>query len=135
MSSTLIDAPGAEANPAPAPDVEARSTIHRTRLVPAAAVAAAALGLTLVWQTSAGASASSTAVAEGAPEAATAQVPATSVGAGLLALAWDLTPPSQQAEACAQFSADPAAAWDAYSTAAQTVATRAEFTAFLRTSC
>jgi hypothetical protein len=84
---------------------------------------------------SAGGTTSSGPVGDASSGSATAQVPASTVGAGLLALAWELTPPAQQAEACAQFSADPAAAWSAYSSAAQTVATRPEFAAFFRTSC
>ena len=137
MSSTIIDAPGAETTPAPTPDFEANAGPrgHRAGIVAAAAVAAAALGLTLVWQASAGATTSSTPVADASSGPTAGQVPVSSVGAGLLALAWELTPPAQQAEACVQFSSDPAAAWSAYSSAAQTVATRAEFTAFFRTSC
>jgi hypothetical protein len=137
MSSTIIDAPDLEAAPAPTVDVEANAGPrgHRAGIVAAAAVAAAALGLTLVWQAAAGATASSTPVADASSAPTAGQVPASSVGAGLLALAWELTPPAQQDEVCARFSADPAAAWSAYSSAAQTVATRAEFTAFFRTSC
>ena len=137
MSSTIIDAPDLEATPAPTAGLEA-NTGPRGRhagLAAAAALAAAALGITLVWQMSAGATASSGPVVDASSDSATAQVPASTVGAGLLALAWELTPPAQQAEACAQFSADPAAAWSAYSSAAQTVATRPEFAAFFRTSC
>jgi hypothetical protein len=60
---------------------------------------------------------------------------AESVGAGLLALAWELTTPPQRDAACAQFTADADAAWTAYSSAAQTVATRMEFQAFFSATC
>ncbi len=62
-------------------------------------------------------------------------VPVESLGAGLLALAWDLTPPSQHDAACGQFTSNPGAAWTSYSSAAQTVATRAEFAAFFNAHC
>jgi hypothetical protein len=137
MSSTIIDSPGAEAVTPPTRDVEERThhRIHRAWLVAVAAVAAATLGLTLAWQAAAGATAPSTPAA--GPIAAAPDVPAASVGAGLLAVAWELTSPSQRDAVCAQFTADPDAAWAAYSNGADTssIATRGELSAFLDVSC
>lgn len=137
MSSTIIDAPDAETQASAAPGVEAHThpRIRRAWLVAVAVVAAATLGLTLAWQATAGATTPS-GRASTAPVAPTSQaVPAWSVGAGVLALAWELTPPSQHDAACAQFAADPDAAWTAYSAAAQDVATRSEFAAFFSAAC
>lgn len=137
MSSTLIDSPDAGAIASATPDVEAHPhlPIHRAWLVAVTLVAVVTLGLTYAWQSATGESASATPVAT-SPAAPTAPaVPAASVGAGLLALAWDLTPPSQRDAACAQFTGNPGAAWAAYSSAAQDVATRAEFSAFFNAAC
>jgi hypothetical protein len=137
MSSTLIDSPGAEAIASATPGIDAHPhpPIQRTWLVAAALMTAVTLGLTVAWQTATGSSASATpASTSPAAQAAPADA-AASVGAGLLSLAWELTPPSQRDAACAQFAASPAAAWAAYSSAAQDVATRAEFTAFFTAAC
>ncbi len=137
MSSTIIDSPDAGTIVAAAPDVDAPThhRLHRAWLVTVAVVAAITLGLTLAWQATAGTSGPST-PASGATEVSAAEVvPGVSVGAGLLALAWELTPPSQRNAACTQFAADPGAAWVAYSSAAQDVATRAEFTGFFSAAC
>ena len=106
MSSTIIDSPDAESIASAAPDVEAHPhlPIHRAWLVAVAIVAVVTLGLTYAWQTATGAPVPSTpAVTTPAAPA----VPVESVGAGLLALAWDLTPPSQRDAACAQFTCEP----------------------------
>ena len=134
MSSTIIDSPDAESIASAAPDVEAHPhlPIHRAWLVAVAIVAVVTLGLTYAWQTATGAPVPST---PAVTTPAAPGVPGESVGAGLLALAWDLTPPSQRFAACAQFTANPGAAWTSYSGAAQTVATRAEFTAFFSARC
>jgi hypothetical protein len=131
MSSTIIDA---ESLTSAAPDVEARPhlPIHRAWLVTVAIVAVVTLGLTVAWQAATGAAAPST---PAVTTPAAPGVPVESVGGGLLALAWDLTPPSQRGAACVQFTANPGAAWTSYSSAAQDVATRAEFTAFFSAAC
>ena len=102
-----------------------------------ALVAVVTLGLTIAWHATAGASPTSAPTATAADSVAVQAVPAVSAGAGLLALAWDLTPPSQRGAVCAQFSADPAAAWAAYSANGETasIATRAELSAFLDVRC
>jgi hypothetical protein len=134
MSSTIIDSPDAESIAPAAPGVEAHLNlpIHRAWLVAVAIVAVVTLGLTYAWQTATG-------VPVSRPPAVTTPaapaVPVESVGAALLALAWELTPPSQRDAACAPFTANPGAAWTSYSGAAQTVATRAEFTAFFSARC
>jgi hypothetical protein len=139
MSSTIIDSPDSGPMVAASPDVDAREhhRLHRAWLVAVAVVAAATLGLTFGWQTTARSSGSS-APATGASEVpASGDAPVASVGAGLLALAWQLTTPSQRDAACAQFTADPGAAWVAYSSAADAsaIATRSEFSGFLTVSC
>ena len=137
MSSTIIDRPDAEPWPPATPgvDVHHHIRIHRAWLIAVAVVAAATLGLTLAWQTAAGVPSPSAPATGTAGVSATRDVPVASVGAGLLALAWELTPPSQRDAACAQFTADPGAAWAAYSSAAQDTATRPEFTAFFNATC
>jgi hypothetical protein len=137
MSSTIIDSPDAGTIDAAAPDVDAppHHRLHRAWLVTVAVVAAITLGLTLAWQAAAGTSGPSTAASGSTDASAADVVPGVSTGAGLLALAWELAPPSQHEAACAQFAADPGAAWVAYSSAAQDVATRAEFTAFFSAAC
>ena len=137
MSSTIIDSPDAGTIVAAAPDVDAPThhRLHRAWLVTVAVVAAITLGLTLAWQAAAGTSGPSTPASGSTDASAPDVVQAVSTGAGLLALAWELTPPSQREAACAQFAADPGAAWVAYSSAAQDVATRAEFTAFFSAAC
>ena len=137
MSSTIIDSPDAESIASAAPDVEAHPhlPIHRAWLVAVALVAVVTLGLTFAWQTATGAAAPGTPGASSPTTPAAPGIPAESVGAGLLALAWDLTPPAQRDAACAQFTANPGAAWTSYSTAAQDVATRAEFAAFFSAAC
>jgi hypothetical protein len=137
MSSTIIDSPDAESIASAAPDIEAHPhlPIHRAWLVAVALVAVVTLGLTVAWQTATGAAAPGTPGATSPATPAAPRVPAESVGAGLLALAWDLTPPSQRHAACAQFTANPGAAWTSYSTAAQDVATHAEFAAFFSARC
>jgi hypothetical protein len=134
MSSTIIDSPDAESIASATPGVEAHThlPIHRAWVVAVAIVAVVPLGLTYAWQTATRAPvprtpAVSTPAAPG--------VPVESLGAAMLALAWELTPPSQHDAACAQFTANPGAAWTSYSGAAQTVATRAEFTAFFSARC
>ena len=134
MSSSTIDstqAPTAASSTHPA-----HATGHHTTrawLVLVALVAVATLGLTLLGRAAAGASTDAAPVTAVAPSAP--GVPALSEGAWLLASAWDLAQPAQRAQVCAQFAADPDAAWTAYSGAAQTVATRAEFSAFLDATC
>jgi hypothetical protein len=138
MSSTLIDSPDVETIASATPGAEAHPNlpIRRAWLVAAALVAATALGLAVAWQTATAASASAAPPAAAPPAAQAAPAaPGASVGAGLLSLAWELTPPSQHDAACAQFAADPGAAWAAYSSAAQVGATRAEFTAFFTAAC
>jgi hypothetical protein len=137
MSSTIIDSPDAESIASAAPDVEAHPhlPVHRAWLVAVALVAVVTLGLTVAWQTATGAAVPGTPGASSPAAPAVPRVPAESVEAGLLALAWDLTPTSQRQAACAQFTADPGAAWTSYSTAAQDVTTRAEFAAFFSAAC
>lgn len=137
MSSTIIDSPDAEAVASAARDAEAHRhlPIHRAWLIAVALVAVATLGLTLAWQTATGVAAPATPVASSRATSAAPGVPVESLGAGLLALAWDLTPPSQRDAACGQFTSNPAAAWTSYSSAAQPVATRAEFAAFFHAHC
>jgi hypothetical protein len=136
MSSTLIDSPDADAIASETPGAEARAPlpIQRTWLVALALLTALTLGLTVMWQTATGESASATPTAT-SPAPGIPAVRSASVGAGMLALAWELTPPSQRDAACTQFTANPGAAWVAYSTAAQDVATRAEFTTFFTAAC
>jgi hypothetical protein len=137
MSSTLIDSPDVETVASATPGAEAPRPlpIRRAWLVAAALVTATTLGLTVAWQTATAASASVPPAAASPAAHAAPTDPGASVGAGLLSLAWGLTPPSQHDAACAQFAADPGAAWAAYRSAAQVVATRAEFTAFFTAAC
>ena len=137
MSSTIIDSPDAESIASAAPDAEAHRhlPIHRAWLIAVAFVAVATLGLTLAWQTAVGAAATGTPAASSPATSVAPGVPVESVGAGLLAMAWDMTPPSQRDAACGQFTSNRATAWTAYSSAAQTVATRAEFSAFFSAHC
>jgi hypothetical protein len=136
MSSTLIDSPDADAIASETPGAEARAPlpIQRTWLVALALLTALTLGLTVTWQTATGDPASATPPVTSPATAIAPAVPA-SVGGGLLTLAWELTPPSQRDAACAQFTANPGAAWAAYSSAAQDVATRAEFSDFFTAAC
>jgi hypothetical protein len=136
MSSTLINSPDADAIASASPEVKAhpRPAIQRTWLVAVALLAAVTLGLTVTWQTATGDPASATPPVTSPATAIAPAVPA-SVGGGLLTLAWELTPPSQRDAACAQFTANPGAAWAAYSSAAQDVATPAEFSAFFTAAC
>lgn len=139
MSSSIIDSTGTE-TVAPTPTgagEHAHHTMPRTWLVVVAVVAAATLGLTLAWQATAGASPASPPSSSAPAASTTTAVPALSRGAGLLATAWELAPTSQRRAACAEFAADPAAAWAAFSAAADasSIATRAEFSAFLAVSC
>lgn len=139
MSSSIIDSTGT-ATVAPAPTGAGEHAHHampRTWLVVVAIVAAATLGLTLAWQATAGASPATTPTTSAPTARTTTAVPALSRGAGLLATAWELAPTSQRRTACAQFAADPAAAWADYSSAADasSIARRAEFSAFLTVSC
>ena len=137
MSSTIIDSPDAQSIASAAPDVVAHPQlpIRRAWLVAVALVAVVTLGLTVAWQTATGAATPGTAGASSPTTPAAPGIPAESVGAGLLALAWDLAPPAQRDAACAQFTANPEAAWTSYSSAAQTVAGRAEFAAFFSAAC
>lgn len=137
MSSTIIDSPDAEAVASAAPDAEAHRhlPIHRAWLIAVALVAVATLGLTLAWQTALSAAAPGTPAVSSPATTVAPGSPVGSLGAGLLAMAWDLTPPSQRDAACGQFTSNPAAAWTSYSSAAQTVATRAEFAAFFNAHC
>jgi hypothetical protein len=137
MSSTIIDCPDTDtvAPATPGVDMHPRIRIHRAWLIAVAVLAAATMGLTLAWQSAAGVPAPSATPTGTASVSASSDVPVASVGAGLLALAWSLTPPSQRGAACAQFTADPGAAWASYSSAAQDTATRVEFTAFFSATC
>jgi hypothetical protein len=100
-----------------------------------ALVAAVATALALVWVGTAGAAAKTTTAAR--TSEVTDITPAVSIGASLMAMAWELTPPAGRAEACAQFGADPTAAWAAYSGAGDpgSLPTQPEFAAFLTGSC
>jgi hypothetical protein len=138
MSSTIIDSPAAEAPTPKTPDGGAHPhpRTRSARLVAVAVLAAATLGLTLAWQTAAGASGPDT-PGNARTVAANQDAPVASPGAGLLAVAWELTSPSQRDAVCAQFRADPGAAWGAYSDGANDslIATRQELSAFLGVSC
>ncbi len=130
---TTVAEPGASA-PADAA-APTHAITHRSWMVFATIVAAAATVLALVLLSTADAAAK-TATAARTSEV-TETTPAMSVGASLLAMAWELTPPAGQAEACAQFGADPTAAWAAYSGAGDpgSLPTQPEFAAFLTGSC
>lgn len=132
MSSSIIDSTQTDATPSVESGAPHHRVQHRAWLVAVALVAV----VTLAWQATAGAS-PTTGRTNAANSVAVQADPAVSTGAGLLALAWELTPPSQRGAACAQFSADPAAAWAAYSAGADaaSIATRAELTAFLGVRC
>ena len=136
MSSSIIDSTQTDATPSVESGAPHHRVPHRAWLVAVALVAVVTLGLTVAWQATAGAS-PTTGRTTAANSVAVQADPAVSAGAGLLALAWELTPPSQRGAACAQFSADPAAAWAAYSAGADaaSIATRAELTAFLGVRC
>ena len=139
MSSSIIDSTGT-ATVVPTPtgvEEPAHRAMPRTWLVVVAIVAAATLGLTLAWQATAGASPATTPTTSAQAPLSTTAVPALSQGAALLATAWELAPTSQRRAACTEFAADPAAAWAAYSAAADasSTATRAELSAFLAVSC
>ncbi len=135
MSSSIIDS----ADAVTTPSTGTRATHHsmpRAWLVAVAVVAVTTLGLTVAWRATPDAAATNAPVA-GAPDAAAPGIPAVSAGAGLLAVAWELTPPSQRDSVCAQFAADPVTSWASYSDGADaaSIATRLEFAAFLDVSC
>lgn len=143
MTSTTSEAtvaePGASA-PAEAEEPAHASThgAHRARMAIVAIVAAVATVLALAWLSTAAADAAATTTDIAARTINVTDRPAAvSVGASLLAVAWELTPPAGRSEACAQFSADPAAAWAAYSSAgdAASLPTQPEFAAFLAAGC
>lgn len=137
MTSTTgeitVAQPGASA-PADA-EAPARPGTHRSWMGLVALVAAVATALALVWVGTAGAAAKTTTAAR--TSEVTDITPAVSIGASLMAMAWELTPPAGRAEACAQFGADPTAAWAAYSGAGDpgSLPTQPEFAAFLTGSC
>jgi len=139
MSPSIIDSANTETIPSLEAGTSTHHAVHRAWLVAVAIVVAATIGLTIAWQATAGASVTSapTPNAPAAPDAAAQSASAASAGAGLLALAWDLTPPSQRDAVCAQFAADPSGAWAAYSSGADaaSIATRAELSAFLDVRC
>jgi hypothetical protein len=137
MSSSIIDSAQTDATPSVESGAPHHRSPHRAWLVAVALVAVVTLGLTIAWQATAGASPARIPTVTTADSVAVQADPAVSAGAGLLALAWELTPPSQRGAACAQFSADPAAAWAAYSAGADaaSIATRAELSAFLGVRC
>ena len=137
MSSSIIDSTQTESTPSVESRAPHHRSTHRAWLVAVALVAVVTLGLTIAWQATAGAPPTSATTTTPANSVAVPAVPAVSAGAGLLALAWDLTPPSQRGAVCEQFSADPAAAWAAYSADADaaSIASRAELAAFLGVRC
>ena len=137
MTSTTGETTDAEPG-ASAPTEAAAPThaiTHRSWMVFVALVAAAAAVLALVLLSTADAAAKTTTAAR--TSEVTGTTPAMSVGASLLAMAWELTPPAGHAEACAQFGADPTAAWAAYSGAGDpgSLPTQPEFAAFLTGRC
>lgn len=140
MSSISSEARG-EGRGAPAPaDAEAPDdaishAAHRSWVVVVALMAASAAVLTLALLTTADAAAVTDPAAQTADVAET--TPALSVGANLMAMAWQLMPPAGRADACAQFSAVPEAAWAAYSGAgdAESLPTQPEFAGFLAARC
>ena len=137
MTSTTGETPVAQPGASAHGDAEAPThpITHRSWMVFVAIVAAAATVLALVLLSTADAAAKTTTAARTSDVAD--PTAAVSVGASLMAMAWELTPPAGRAEACAQFGADPTAAWAAYSGAGDpgSLPTQPEFAAFLTGSC